>query len=267
MNIWHAVVLALVQGLTEFLPISSSAHLILVPVVLAWEDQGLAFDVAVHVGTLVAVVIYFRGELRALARAWIQSLATGKHTPDSRLAWGVILGTVPVGAAAWVWGDFVETTLRSPMVIAGASVGFGLLLWWADLAGRRSRDEHSLSWFDIAVIGAAQALALIPGTSRSGITMTAALALGLTRKGAARFSFLLAVPVIALAGADKAVALAARDQPTEWWPLAVGVVVAGASAYLCIRVFLATLEKIGMLPFVVYRIALGLLIVGLEVTV
>jgi len=198
-DIVQIIVLALVQGLTEFLPISSSAHLILVPFITDWEDQGLAFDVAVHVGTLTAVVVYFRKDILAMFFAWLTSFK-GKHSEDSRLAWGVLIGTIPVGLAGLIFKDVISEHLRTPLVIAITTIVFGLLLWYVDWSAKRERDEHSLSWKDIIVIGCAQAIALIPGTSRSGITITAGLMLGLTAQASARFSFLLSIPVIVLAG-------------------------------------------------------------------
>ncbi len=253
--------LAIVQGLTEFLPISSSAHLILVPVVAGWPDQGLAFDVAVHLGTLTAVVFYFRAELVAMAGAWASSLIHRRSTAESRFAWAVIWGTVPVGLAGLLFKDWIELELRSPLVIAAATISFGLLLWGADRWGRRRRDEHSVGWKDVLVIGCAQALALIPGTSRSGATMTAGLMLGLTRSAAARFSFLLSIPVTALAGSLETVDLLQQSDPVDWFSLALGASTAAVSAYLCIHFFLQLLERIGMLPFVIYRLALGGLLV------
>lgn len=257
MDTWHSLLLALLQGLTEFLPVSSSAHLILLPRLAGWSDQGLAFDVAVHVGTLAAVVIYFRRELGRMGLGWGRSLATGDHTPDSRLAWAVIIGTVPVGLAGLAFKGIVEDTLRSPAVIAWATIGFGLLLWRADVAGRRRRNEHSLRLTDVLVIGVAQALALIPGTSRSGITITAGLMIGLTRQAAARFSFLLSIPVITLAGALELVELARGDIDAPWHSLLIGAAASGITAYLCIHFFLRLLDRLGMLPFVIYRLLLG----------
>jgi undecaprenyl-diphosphatase len=257
MDTLQAVILALVQGLTEFLPISSSAHLILVPRLLGWQDQGLAFDVAVHVGTLVAVVAYFRHEVGRMLVAWLQSLGGRGMNTDARLAWYVILGTVPAVIAGLLLHDLVESSLRSPYVIACATVIFGLVLWWADRYGRQRRDEHTLRVVDVLLIGCAQALALIPGTSRSGITMTAALALGLTRTGAARFSFLLSIPVILMAGVYEALKLSELAGPVAWDVLLVGTAVAAVSAWLCIHFFLQLVERIGMLPFVIYRLLLG----------
>ena len=262
MTLIQIIVLAIVQGLTEFLPISSSAHLILVPVVSDWTDQGLAFDVAVHVGTLSAVVWYFRHEVVGMTRDWGISCVQRKTVGDSRLAWAVIIATIPVGAAGLLLHDFVDTALRSPVVIAWATIGFGLLLWWADVQGKRERDEHSLSWKDIIIVGLAQVLALIPGTSRSGITMTAGLMLGLTRNGAARFSFLLSIPTILMAGGYKGLKLL-DDGNVDWTAIILGTVLSAVTAYLCIHLFLKLLERIGMLPFVIYRLVLGVVLLYL----
>ena len=257
MDILQIIVLALVQGLTEFLPISSSAHLILVPILTGWDDQGLAFDVAVHVGTLTAVVIYFRKEISQMFFAWLASLK-GKHTEDSRLAWGVLIGTIPVGLAGLLFKDFISGNLRTELVIAATTIIFGLLLWFADWSGKRNRDEHSLSLKDIFIIGCAQAIALIPGTSRSGITITAGLMLGLTAQAAARFSFLLSIPVITLAGGVETMDYLAVASLDDMSDLIIGALISAVSAYLCIHYFLILLERIGMTPFVVYRLALGI---------
>ncbi len=263
MDSLQVILLALVQGVTEFLPISSSAHLILVPVLTAWEDQGLAFDVALHVGTLSAVILYFRQELRVMAGAWFRSLVEQRLDADSKLAWAVILGTIPVGAFGLLTRDLVNNELRSPLVMAASLIGFGLLLGWADWRRRGSRSEYAMTWRDIAWIAFAQALALIPGTSRSGITMTAALMVGLSREGAARFSFLLSIPVIALAGLLEAYGLARAPEPTQWAPLLWGALLSGVSAFLCIHYFLVFIRRIGMLPFVIYRVALGIVLLVL----
>lgn len=257
MALMHIVLLAVLQGLTEFLPISSSAHLILLPKLNGWSDQGLAFDVAVHVGTLSAVVWYFRSEVSKMLRDWVASLVARKHVGDSHLAWAVGFGTIPVGLAGLLFQDVVETTLRSPMVIAWATLVFGLLLWWADAQGKRVRDEHSIGWRDVLVIGVAQAVALIPGTSRSGITMTAGLMMGLSRAAAARFSFLLSIPVIVLAGGLNTIELVRSSHPVDWTALGLGAAFSAVSAYICIHLFLKMLERIGMLPFVIYRLGLA----------
>lgn len=254
------VLLAVLQGLTEFLPISSSAHLILLPRIFGWTDQGLSFDVAVHVGTLSAVVGYFRHDLSSMARDWLWSLQYRKQRGDSRLAWGVLFGTLPVGLGGLLANRYGEDLLRSPLVIAAATVCFGLLLWWGDWRGSRHRNEHSLGWRDVFAIGLAQALALIPGTSRSGITMTAGLMLGLTRAAAARFSFLLSIPVILLAGLLKGYEAWHAHAAFDWQAMLGGIVISGVSAYLCIHYFLHLIERIGLLPFIAYRLALGLVL-------
>ncbi len=255
------LVLALVQGITEFLPISSSAHLILVPVVTGWQDQGLAFDIAVHLGTLLAVVGYFRARVARLVVAGIRAPFTREPDVDGRLAWLLVLGTIPVGLAGLLFKDVVETTLRGPLVIAAASIGFGLLLWWSDRGGGGTRDEDSLNWRDALFIGLFQAVALIPGTSRSGITMTAALLLRLDRVAAARFSFLLSIPVIVLSGLLQVYELVVAGNPVDWGVLVTGTLCAALAAWACIYLFLRVIERIGMAPFVMYRVALGLVLI------
>jgi len=257
----HIIILAVIQGLTEFLPISSSAHLILFPHLTQWDDQGLAFDVAVHVGSLLAVLMYFRQDLIPLFNSWLDSIITRKLTPESRLVWGVAIGTIPVGLVGITLVNLeIDELLRSPLLIATTTIVFGILLWWADIIGKRQRDEFTLTWSDILFIGLAQALALIPGTSRSGITMTAALLLGLNRKAAARFSFLLSIPVILLAGLQETLSLSTQTTPVVWSTLLLGVIFSALSAYLCIRLFIGFLDKIGMLPFALYRLALGIIL-------
>jgi len=258
MDFIQILVLALVQGVTEFLPVSSSAHLILVPILTGWQDQGLAFDVAVHVGTLSAVVIYFRTEISRMSVAWGGSVMGRGFDPDAKLAWAVLFGTIPVGLAGLLFKDFIELHLRAPEVLATSTLVFALLLWWADAKGRESRDEYSLRWVDVLFIGLAQALALIPGTSRSGATMTAGLFLGLSRKASARFSFLLSIPVIVLAGGLKTLDYLEQATLDDMQPLMLGALLSGVSAYFCIHYFLKILEKIGMLPFVIYRIVLAI---------
>lgn len=253
----EAVFLALIQGLTEFLPISSSAHLILPSQVLGWEDQGLAFDVAVHVGTLMAIVIYFRSEVMSLLQAWIKSLSHKQHSEESRLAWLIILATIPAGLAGVLGNDYIDAHLRSSLVIAITTVGFGLLLWYSDQSGARTKALSSIDFKSALLIGLGQALALIPGTSRSGITMTVALLLGFTRDAAARFSFLLSIPLIAAAGLLKGKELADTGTENEWTLVLIGTLVAFFSAYACIHWFLKILDRIGFTPFVIYRLILG----------
>lgn len=259
MDLFAAIVLALVQGLTEFLPISSSAHLILVPQLLGWPDQGLAFDVAVHLGTLFAVVAYFRREVVAITVSWVGSLVgRPRSQTDARLGWMIIIATLPVIAAGLMFEDFVATQLRSPLVIATTTAVFGIALWIADLRRKKNvLDEHNIGLVIALLIGFAQVLALVPGTSRSGITMTAGLLLGLSRETAARFSFLIAMPTIAGAAVLETGKLLQSAAPVPWTPLATGLVLAAISAYFCIRLFLGMIERVGMLPFMLYRLALS----------
>jgi len=261
-DILQIIVLAVLQGVTEFLPVSSSAHLILVPVLTAWEDQGLGFDIAVHAGTLLAVVVYFRHDLVQMATEWGRSLLTRQVTPPARLAWGVLLATIPVGLAGITLKGFIEVHLRSPLLIAVGLIAFGLLLGWADWRRRGELDVYSLSWMGMLLIGCAQALALFPGTSRSGITITAALLLGLSREAAARFSFLLSIPVIFLAGGLQLLDLIRSADPTDWNAILFGILLSAFSAFVCIHYFMAFIRRIGMQPFVVYRIVLGVILIA-----
>lgn len=252
------LILALVQGLTEFLPISSSAHLILAPHLLGFADQGLAFDVAVHFGSLIAVVGYFRKDIAAILSDWFAStVRKAPATDNSRLGWAVLLGTIPVVIAGLLMKTLVETELRSDLVIATTTIVFGLLLWWADRRARRDRNLNDIGIVDVLFIGLAQVLALIPGTSRSGITMTAGLMLGLTRQAAARFSFLLAVPTILMSAGLVTLELTMAGDPVDWRALGLGVLLSWAAAYACIALFLRFIERVGMLPFVIYRLLLG----------
>lgn len=257
----QVIVLAVVQGVTEFLPISSSAHLVLVPVFTDWQDQGLAVDVALHLGTLVAVIGYFRHDIVGVTTAWFSGFQDRRWNQDGRLGWWILIGTLPVGAAGLLFRDWVAIGLRSPWVIAIALIGFGLLLAYADWKKRGARTERELNLRDVIWIGCAQALALIPGTSRSGITMTAALLIGLDRAAAARFSFLLSIPVIVLAGGLEVITLLKLGPDVDWLILLGGTIIAAISAYLTIHYFLAFIARIGMQPFVIYRIVLGLLLI------
>lgn len=257
------VLLALVQGITEFLPISSSGHLVLVPQLLGWPDQGLAFDVAVHIGTLSAVIWYFKHDIWLMTRDWSASLVTRQPTSNSRLAWWVILATLPAVGFGLMINNGIEESLRNPLIIAATTIVFGVLLWWSDVKGQKIRDEYSLSFKDIFIIGVAQAIALIPGTSRSGITITAALMVGLTREAAARFSFLLSIPIILGAGLVKLKDLLESTVPVQWEAMLGGALLSGISAYIIIALFLKWISAIGMAPFAWYRFALGALLIYL----
>lgn len=256
------ITLSLIQGITEFLPISSSAHLIFVPKLLGWEDQGLVFDVAVHLGTLMAVILYFRKELKLMFVDFFRSFKTKELTPYARLTWCLAIATIPVGLVGLLMKDFIESALRTPLVIAFTTVFFGILLWLADKLGKQQEKlvQH-VTWKEVLVIGCGQVLSLIPGTSRSGITLTAGRAMGLNREAAARFSFLLAVPVITLAGAYETWSVYKSNILIDWRAMGTGFLLAAASGYLCIQFFLKFLTKVGVLPFVIYRLCLGLILV------
>lgn len=256
MDLLEIIVLALLQGLTEFLPISSSAHLILPSKLLGWSDQGLAFDVAVHVGTLAAVMLYFRRDIVRLTQGWLTTGFTRNPSADGRLAWYVVIASVPACQAGWLLNHWIEDNLRSVEVIAWTTIGFGILLGFAD---RRhgTIGITQITLLMVLVIGVAQALALVPGTSRSGITITAALLLGMQRSDAAHFSFLLSIPLILAAGGLKTLELSDSLLPVDWQALLIGAALSAVSAWLCIYYFLAFINRIGMLPFVLYRLILG----------
>lgn len=249
-------ILAIIQGLTEYLPISSSAHLILPSQIFGWPDQGLAFDVAVHAGSLVAVCTYFRRDLLLITRSCWAQVFQGQSSVESQLGWFLIIGTIPVGLAGLLFDDIVEKHLRSVAVIALTTIVFGLLLGLADKKGQHKLSMDQFTWRTALLIGLAQAVALIPGTSRSGITITAALALGFDRVTAARFSFLLAIPVIVLSGGYKALQLSGADK-APWNDIFLGMALSAISAFLCIHFFLALVNRIGLMPFVWYRMILG----------
>jgi undecaprenyl-diphosphatase len=215
----------------------------------------------VHLGTLLALLVYFRRQLGTMATAWFDSVLRRTHTRDSRLAWQILVATVPVGLVGLLLDDYIEAHLREPLFVAGTLTVFGLLMYAADRYGRGNKDEYSLGWPQVIAIGCAQALALMPGTSRSGITMTAGRALGLSRSGAARFSFLLAIPGIAAAGAYEGLKLVTSTGPVDWQPMVVGVVFAALSGIACIHFLIRFIERIGLLPFTVYRLILAAVIV------
>ena len=273
MPLFHAILLALLQALTEFLPVSSTAHLILVPWLLGWPDHGLLFDIALHLGTLAAVLAYF-------AKTWIRLmfLAVGKEVmkpnpgePDydlyenPRLFLFLVAATLPAGIAGLALKDYVESVFRSPAVIGVMLIAVGLLIAYAERVGGFRRDLGKLSFRDAMLIGCAQAIALVPGTSRSGITMSTAMLLGVTRYSAARFSFLLSSPIILGAGAKAALdALQEGGIPAEQQTaFVVGVVASAIFGYIVIAVFLRFLQRSTMRAFVYYRVALGLAVLYL----
>lgn len=262
----QTLVLALIQGLSEFLPISSSAHLVLPSQLLGWPDQGLLFDVAVHVGTLSAVLVYFWRDLIALLGD-IHPSFTPNHKPHGEL-WRLAVATIPAVIAGVALSDVIEAHLRGLEVIATTTLVFGVLLGWSNHFGNQhpggeSANAEPVSWRDAVLIGCAQMLALIPGVSRSGITITAGLFLGYSPAAAARFSFLLSVPVILGAMLFMGLDLLEEGPTTvAWSQLLAAIAVAGISAYTTIALFLKLLARVGLMPFVWYRLALGAVLIA-----
>lgn len=260
LNYFQITFLAFIQGLTEYLPISSSAHIILPKELFGWPDQGLVFDVAVHVGSLIAVVTYFRRDIAQLLVAWLQSFTGRVGGSDARLAWYLIAATIPAGVMGFLFNDMVETYSRNMLVIGTTSILFGILLYLADRHAPAQGPLESLTLKGAVVIGVAQVLALIPGTSRSGVTMTAGLFCGLDRRAAAKFSFLLAIPIITASGLFKGLEMLESGTSTEWGMLAYAIMVSAIVSFACIHLFLRLIERIGFMPFILYRIALGVLL-------
>jgi undecaprenyl-diphosphatase len=266
MPLYQAIVLAIVQGLTEFLPISSTAHLTLFPWLLGWKDPGLTFDIALHAGTLVAVLVYFW-------RYWLEMFGTviGREwgwNPglglNRKLLWFLVVATVPAGVAGWLFESAAEEQLRSPMIIGTALVVVGLLMWAGEHAGNQNQALQQVGFADSVLVGVAQALAVIPGVSRSGITMTAGLFRGMKRETAARFSFLLSTPIIAGAALKKGLEIRHTGLAHEMvLPFGVGIIVAALVGYLVIAVLIRYLERRTFAIFIVYRVALGVLVLAL----
>jgi undecaprenyl-diphosphatase len=267
MPLLQVIVLALVQGLTEFLPISSTAHLYLTSWLFGWKLEGLDFDIALHIGTLLAVLLYFAGD-------WVQIIAQGfgvrmkgndELQHNHMLLWLLAIGSIPVGVAGLVFHKQAETTWRNPFVIGGMLIAVGVLMYLAENAGRQQRDLSSINLPDVVTIGAAQALAVVPGTSRSGITITAGLFSNMTRESAARFSFLLSTPAIAAAAGQALHGMYKRGglHGVLNTDFLVGVAVSALTGCLVISWFLHYLRRGGLRPFVYYRIVFGIIVIAL----
>ena len=266
MTVVQAITLGLVQGITEFLPISSIAHLRVVPALLGWSDPGAAFSAVIQLGTLAAVLVYFASDMRIMARAVLRGLADGRPwaSQEARLAWFILLGTLPIGVCGVTFKRYIVGELRSLYVIAGSLIVLGILLWVAEKKASLRREVKDIGWMDSQLIGLAQALALIPGSSRSGTTMTAAMFLGLTREAAARFSFLLGIPAIGAAGLFELRDLLKHGLGSAGLTsLMVGILTSALSGYLAIDLLLRYLRSRTTYVFVWYRIGLGLLLLGL----
>lgn len=269
MDPFQSIVLGLVQGLTEYLPISSTAHLRVVPALIGWHDPGAAFSAVVQLGTLLAVLVYFFRDLWQMAVAFFHGLFIARPFDDvkSRMAWVILIGTIPVGVIGLVFKDTIETELRSLWVVAGALVVLALVLWVAEKMGKRYMKMTQMGWGGGLLIGLAQALALIPGASRSGVTITAGLFVGLTREDAARFSFLLGVPAIAASGLYELWSLA-KTSPhgVPWLSVGLGTAVAAVSGYFAIAFLIRFLQRHSTAVFIGYRIVLGISIAVLILT-
>jgi len=261
----QALFLGILQGITEFLPISSSAHLILLPRLLGWEALGLTFDVLLHGGTLLALVIYFRQQWKELGKQFLRFMMNPSVAPQSGLLGALVVGTLPAILVGGLFEGFIEDHLRTPGVTVITLPLFGLLLGWADHQGSQSRGLESIRLRDGLMVGLAQALALIPGVSRSGVTITVILMLGLNRADAARFSFLLGTPMIALATISRLYPLlgSSSNETGSFLTLLVGVIFSFVSGFLCIKYLLRFLQTRTYLPFVVYRLLLAAFIFAL----
>jgi len=263
MPLLHIIILALIQGLTEFLPVSSSAHLILGGKLMGWEDQGLVFDVATHLGTLVAVLLYFRQDLTQMLLACLQPVRTREQSQARSMVGFLILASIPALLIGFLVRDLVEVYLRDLRIIAVTTLVFGGLLWLADRLGRNLKTLQDMNWRSALAIGLAQTLALVPGVSRSGITLTFGRFLGFNADAAARFSFLLSIPIIAAAGGYGALKVALGEATINWQQFLLAMGFAALAGWACIAAFLALLQKVGLLPFILYRLALGLFLVWL----
>jgi len=268
-NIFQAIVLGLVQGATEFAPVSSSGHLILVPWIFGWvligdADVQKSFDVALHVGTLLGALVYFRRDVARYAAAWVGSTRARRiSSPDERIAWALVLGTIPGALAGATFEDVIQERLGEPWLIAVMLVAFGIVLVLVDRRARSDRRYDSIRPRDGLLLGTAQALALQPGVSRSGVTITAARAMGLDRESAARFSFLLSLPIIAGAGVYKAVGLAGTGLQGHGAEFVVGLVASAISGFVVIWGLLRYLRRHDFTVFLWYRVALATVVVGL----
>ena len=260
MSIFQSIVLGIVQGLTEFLPISSTAHLRIVPAFLGWDDPGAAFTAVTQLGTMTAVLLYFRADLWRIARAWARGIrdpAVRGHR-DSQMGWYIILGTIPIGVFGLAFRHQIENGARDLYLIGTALIVMGLLLLVAEQVSKRERDMDDLTRRDGATMGFAQALALIPGVSRSGVTITTGLFLGLTRTAAARFSFLLSVPAVVLSGLfELKDFVGGGDDNTGVPGLVVATLLAFAVGYASIALLLRFLVSHSTYVFVAYRVLLG----------
>jgi undecaprenyl-diphosphatase len=266
MSIFEAMVLGIVQGLTEFLPISSTAHLRIVPAFVGWDDPGSAFTAVIQLGTTVAVLIYFRQDLWRIAKAWLASLRGGgaRHSQDARLGWYIVLGTIPIGIFGLAFKNDIENGARDLYLIGTMLIVFGLVMLAADRAARQERDLEEMSPKDGVFVGVAQALALVPGVSRSGATISAGLFRGLTREAAARYSFLLSTPAIVISALfESRKFLRGDDLGASGVDVVIATIVAFVVGYWSIAFLLRYLARHSLGVFVGYRLVLGTAVIVL----
>jgi undecaprenyl-diphosphatase len=263
----EAIVLGLVQGITEFLPISSSAHIFVVSQLLGWQDPGAAFTAVSQIGTELAVIVFFRRDIARIISAWAQSLFKPalRSGIDARMGWYIIVGTIPIAVIGLIFSHQIETAARNLWLVSGTLIGFGIILGVADALGRHRLALANLNAKDGILFGLGQALALIPGVSRSGATISTGLMLGYTREAAARYAFLLAIPAVVASGLYEATKIGS-DPTVEWGPTILATVIAFVTGFAVIAWLLRWVTTRSYLPFVIYRIALGLLLIILLLT-
>ena len=263
MEIWQIILLGVVQGVTEFLPISSSGHLILAPLVFDFQDQGLALDAILHLGTLLAIIIFFREDLLKLFGSLLKKKDSSGH---KQVAWTIIWASFPAGLGGLAFGDFIENTMRSPTLVASSLLLWSIVFWWADRMGDHNKNPvhkiENIGVKEILIIGFAQTLALIPGTSRSGITIAAGLFGGIAKETATRFSFLLGTPIILGAGLYKFTGIMGHLDQIGYSPIQIfiGFAISSIVGYASIKALMAIVTNVGLLPFIIYRIALAIFI-------
>lgn len=257
------IIMAFIQGITESLPVSSSAHLMLFPMLMSVQENAVMQDIAVQAGSTLAFILYFRHRIILMILDFFRHGFSKKQTPYSRLAWCMVIGTIPVGIAGLLFHDFITDNLHSAWVIAASAIVFGLLMGFVDKYSERSKALEAVTLKDAIIVGLVQICALIPGASRSGVTMTAGRALGITRQAAAEFSFLLSIPVSLLAVLFQAKDAVETGLSFELLPFVLGMAISGSLAYGVITLFIRWIDRIGLMPFAIYRVILGFTVIAL----
>lgn len=271
MSILQSIILGLIQGVTEFLPISSSGHLAIIPYFFDWPEQTITFDVTLHLGTLLALVISFRKELMYLVKTTVTVIRKISQDPENllqlekfngdRLPLLIIISTIPIGIAGLIFGERVSEISKSPFVVSGALIFFGLVMWFVDRRYKVAKKLSNIDFYDSLMIGGAQVLSLIRGTSRSAVTITMGRFLGFSRSEAAKFSFLLSVPTIAVASVFSLIQLVSAPRSFEILPALIGFITSFTTGFFAIKILLKLIDRFGLAPFVIYRITLGAVII------